>query len=1127
MFKRFRWKISTVALSFVLVFYSFAGAAVPNVNAEEDKEIKNIIFMIGDGMGPAMTTAYRYMQDEDSSTPAMKDTLFDKHLVGMQSTFSEDGEENVTDSSAAATAMSTGEKTYNGAVGIDNDGTKLKTVLEQSKEVGKATGMVTTVQLPHATPASYASHVTERHKYDEIANQYYDDLINGEHKVDVLLGGGTDYFKREDRNLVKEFKNDGYNYVTNTNELKKNDSNQLLGLFAPVGMPKAIDRPAEDPSLTEMTKEAIESLKQDKDGFFLMVEAGQIDWGAHDNDIVATMSEMKEYEQAMKAAIEFAKEDEETLVVGTADHSTGGLTVGRGHDYNWNQDYVKGISHTPDWMSEEISEGAEIRNILDENFNYSLTEKEIQSVIDAKKNADKEKVAEDVDNAIEHIIDVRSGTGWTTSGHTGVDVPVIAYGPGSKYFSGKIDNTDNAANIFSFIGYHDVTPDNTHFESIQWVTKKGIHGYPDGSFGVENELSRQHAAIFFTKTMNLEKPSADKVTEYFNDMNPKAEYADYVAAVGKAGIFGGSDGKYMPSENLTRSQMATVLVRSYDLEEPDEQVDVNLENVSKTHKKNVQIIADLGITTEQDNFRPAEAVTRGQFASFLHRSKKAAHKQLLERGKKVQLLGINDFHGQVTNTDEVGGKTVGGATYLSAHLKNAEQENPENTLKVHAGDIVGASEPTSALLQDEPTIEIMDEIGFDVGTLGNHEFDEGVKEMNRLLKGNGKDHVKNYDGADFPYVAANAVDKETKETILPPYMVKEVNGEKIGFIGVVTQDTKNIVVPESIQDVEFTDPVKAIDKAVKDLQEKDVESVVVLAHIPAWSNKQGTEKDGSTIEMAKEMNDEVDVIFSGHNHSFTNTVVDNKLIVQSYSYGTAFSDVDLVIDPRTNDIALKESEIVTTYHDTITPDSNVQEMLDEYNTQVQDEINRKVGNAAEAITRSSDDSGESPLGNVIADSQRSALDADFAFMNPGGIRANLNKGEITWGELYSIQPFGNQMTNLTMTGEQIKAVLEQQFSNDGNTILQISGLNYTWSKDNAIGEKVNNMTDGEGNPVKMDKEYKVAINNFLATGGDGFTKFKAGTDKVPGPVDLDALVEYINDMSESLSSPVTDRINVK
>lgn len=450
MFQRMSSKVTLLGLALALAFGVLATSLFHNADAKSysGPKVKNVILLIGDGMGPSYLTAYRYFKD-DPATPKMEETAFDKYLVGMQSTYSYDKQEAVTDSAAAATAMSTGVKTYNGAIAVNMDREPVETVLEQAKKEGKATGLVTTVQINHATPASFGAHDVERHHYKAIADDYYDDLINGKHKVDVLLGGGTKYFIREDRNLVEAFKEDGYSYVTNRQELLKDQNDQVLGLFAEVEMPKMIDRPESVPSLKEMTVSAIDRLSQDKDGFFLMVEGGQIDWAGHANDIVGVMSEMQDFEAAFKAAIAFAKKNGHTLVVTTADHSTGGLTIGADGKYDWNPKPIKQAEKTPQFMAEQIANGAPVEETLDKYIGFDLTQEETQSVKAAEAESDGDPAA--IHEAINTIFTERTNTGWTTSGHTGVDVPVYAYGPAAEKFSGKIDNTDIAKNIFDIL----------------------------------------------------------------------------------------------------------------------------------------------------------------------------------------------------------------------------------------------------------------------------------------------------------------------------------------------------------------------------------------------------------------------------------------------------------------------------------------------------------------------------------------------------------------------------------------------------------------------------------------------------------------------------------------------------
>jgi len=424
-----------------------APAAPTTTQAQADGKVKNVIFLIGDGMGPSYTAAYRYMIDK-ASTPTMEKTVFDPYLAGMQTTYPEDEHQNITDSASATTAMSAAVKTYNAAIAVDNDQTEVKTVLEQAKENGMSTGLVATSEITHATPAAYGAHDISRKNMDAIADDYFDEMIGGQHKIDVLLGGGKSNFVRKNRDLTAEFKKAGFGYVTDRKGLLANKDEQLLGLFADGGLDKMIDRTSATPSLKEMTNAALDRLSDNDKGFFLMVEGSQIDWAGHDNDIVGAMSEMEDFAGAFQAAIDFAKKDGNTLVVATADHSTGGLSLGANGEYNFNVAPIKAAVRTPDYMAAKIAAGESVDKVLLQNIKLKLTAAERASV----KKAAESKDATTIDNAIEAIFNARSFTGWTTGGHTGEDVPVYAYGPSSDRFAGLIDNTDNAKIIFELLG---------------------------------------------------------------------------------------------------------------------------------------------------------------------------------------------------------------------------------------------------------------------------------------------------------------------------------------------------------------------------------------------------------------------------------------------------------------------------------------------------------------------------------------------------------------------------------------------------------------------------------------------------------------------------------------------------
>lgn len=446
-------KVLPITLVSALAFGSLSWSGADRVSAKgnpnKEPEIKNVIFLIGDGMGVSYTSAYRYLKDNPGTKVAER-TEFDKYLVGQQMTYPEDSAQNITDSASAATAMSAGVKTYNAAIAVDNDKSEVKTVLEAAKEKGKATGLVATSEITHATPASFGAHDENRKNMNSIADDYYNELIKGKHKIDVLLGGGKSNFVRPDVNLAKAFEKDGYSYVTDKNQMLKDKNEQVLGLFASEGLPKMIDRPSETPSLADMTSSAIQRLNKDKDGFFLMVEGSQVDWAGHDNDIVGAMSEMEDFEKAYKAAMEFAKKDKHTLVVATADHSTGGFSIGAKGIYNWYGEPIKAAKRTPDFMADAIVKGADVEKTLKQYINQNvvkLTEGEIKTVTEAAKS----KNVTSVDNAIEAIFDNRTNTAWTTGGHTGEDVPVYAYGPYKERFAGQVDNTDQAKIIFELL----------------------------------------------------------------------------------------------------------------------------------------------------------------------------------------------------------------------------------------------------------------------------------------------------------------------------------------------------------------------------------------------------------------------------------------------------------------------------------------------------------------------------------------------------------------------------------------------------------------------------------------------------------------------------------------------------
>ncbi|WP_404344000.1 alkaline phosphatase [Pseudoalteromonas mariniglutinosa] len=414
-------------------------------NAFADSAPKNIIYMIGDGMGPAYTTAYRYFSD-DPNSKEVEDTVFDTILTGMAHTYPDD-HTYVTDSAASATALSSGHKSYNGAIAVNNDKKPVKTMLEVAKERGMTTALVATSQINHATPASFAAHNESRRNYDEIANDYIDNKIAGKLPVDLMLGGGTKYYQREDRDLVAEFKAAGYQYSDDFAALNELKQIPALGLFASVGLPYALD---ENPTrLTEMTNKALELLDgENKRGFFVMIEGSQIDWCGHANDIACAMAEMDDFAKSIEKAKAYVDKNPDTLLVITADHSTGGLSLGAHGQYKWETEVVKGIKATAGKISDALLATENLKSVWQTYTNIEFSEANQIKLQQAKKMGDKA-----LELAVKDIINHASFTGWTTGGHTAIDVQVFAYGKGAEQFNGSQDNTAIANKLIEFINH--------------------------------------------------------------------------------------------------------------------------------------------------------------------------------------------------------------------------------------------------------------------------------------------------------------------------------------------------------------------------------------------------------------------------------------------------------------------------------------------------------------------------------------------------------------------------------------------------------------------------------------------------------------------------------------------------
>ncbi|TFV66015.1 UNVERIFIED_ORG: bifunctional metallophosphatase/5'-nucleotidase [Bacillus sp. AZ43] len=548
---------------------------------------------------------------------------------------------------------------------------------------------------------------------------------------------------------------------------------------------------------------------------------------------------------------------------------------------------------------------------------------------------------------------------------------------------------------------------------------------------------------------------------------------------------------------------------------------------------------------------------------------------------EVQLLAINDFHGQLealdpaatssgriqtgpnSSTDRV---AAGGAEYLATQLARlAEEQKKKNSITVAAGDLIGASPLLSAAFHDEPAIEALNLMGLDYATVGNHEFDEGPAELLRIQNGgchpvDGCADGTPYEGADFQYLSANVFEDRTDAPLLPPYAIHKVQGVEIGFIGMTLEGTPNIVTAEGTAGLEFHDEIETANHYAAELQAQGVESIVVLLHeggqqngANAWNINQCNGFTGPIVDIANGMSDAIDVVVSGHTHNAYNCEIDGKLVTSASSQGRLVTDIDLSIDRRTGDIVTAQAENVIVTRD-VARDADQTALIARYNEVLGPIASEVVGATAAPLNRTREQLfqsgvsssgqpvfalGESTLGSVIADAQLAATDdeqgAVAALMNPGGVRADLDAGPVTYAEAFAVQPFANVLTTLDLTGAQLQCLLEQGFQGNNTPLYPSSTLTYQVDRSGTSAAVGANPCSGtrvpdasvaiDGQPVVATETYRITVNNFLAGGGDGYTVLRDfGDNAVTSMDDLDALIAYLSGPGSPIPAPTDDRI---
>ncbi|WP_194724683.1 bifunctional metallophosphatase/5'-nucleotidase [Noviherbaspirillum malthae] len=550
----------------------------------------------------------------------------------------------------------------------------------------------------------------------------------------------------------------------------------------------------------------------------------------------------------------------------------------------------------------------------------------------------------------------------------------------------------------------------------------------------------------------------------------------------------------------------------------------------------------------------------------------------------IKIIGFNDYHGHLESPGTYGATSavpaaerpaVGGADFLAAHVAMLKRRNPLNVV-VGAGDFVGASPLISAAFHDEPAVETLNRIGLEFNAVGNHEFDKGVGELLRLQNGGCKMTENQtdanscrgasvgtpvpFEGAKFKWLSANVLSSSTGKPLLPAYGVKTFNDVKVAFIGMTLKATPTLVTPTGVAGLEFRDEAQTVNALIPELRAQGIESIVVLIHeggvqAGSLSDINGCEGNlaGSAISgIVRQLDDAVDLVISGHTHSAYNCRLANAAgrnipVTSAGSLGRLLTDIDVTIDPITKDItAVKATNRLVSRNDaTVTADAAVAKIVDGYKSLVAPIANAVIGSISAALPNTRVDGAcNMPAGNLIADSQLHATrtpgsgNAVIAFMNGGGVRnpgfgfeqsaANEGNGNITYGEAFDVQPFGNSLVTMTLTAKDIKDVLEEQFAGcrgQGATTTRFMipsyGFKYTWDGSKRCDARISNViltvggsteiiVDADGVVLDPAKAYRVTVNNFMADGGDGYSTFLKGSNRLVSAQDIDALVAFLS-----------------
>lgn len=647
------------------------------------------------------------------------------------------------------------------------------------------------------------------------------------------------------------------------------------------------------------------------------------------------------------------------------------------------------------------------------------------------------------------------------------------------------------------------------------IDNGAIEGYGDTDYRGANPATRAEVATMINRAAKLK--SADPASVTFTDLANWQKQAVTNAVAAKL-ISGFADGTFHPDAQVTRQELAELIVKVVTggkLPSVNENV-LNYfkdsDSIAKESRPYVAyaVISGIFSPTLDGNFNPTAAVTRDEVAKAL--------KPILF--KVVDILTTNDIHGKIeVGFDKKRNQGQGGIETVGGIVTDFRTVNPEGTVVVDGGDAWQGT-LISNTTNGQSVMDTMAQVKYDAAAIGNHEFDFGRDVL-----------INNIKNAKFPILGANIIDTKTGKRVdwTQPYVIIEKDGLKIGIIGFATPQTTSTTKSTNIEGLSFVDPVPLAKELSAELRAKGVDIIMVTSHLPGEQNQKSAEIISELADLAKGTgNGTLDAIVGGHSHMRVSGIVNGIPVVEAQSWLYAVGHIQLFVDKTTKQVVSSNASLLETYTNLTTADEKIHQTVDDYKAKISTKSSEVEVVVAEPLGRKSfrfdknggvDRDGASQLGNSITDAMRAAEKSDIAFTNIGGIRADVDKGDLTYGEMFEVFPFGNYNVTGTMTAEQIKKALEVTDKYTNLPAIQFSGLKVEWDSTKPLGEKYSKITLVDGTPIYVDgkfntdRTFKVTTNDFMATGsGDGFTVFGEVKDWKDGAIMLDAWVSYANSL---------------